>query len=54
MLIQLIKSKDEKPADSIDLSLDFIGDNWVQNTFYVLKGSLSQCCSLAQTLIITE
>lgn len=53
MLIELIKPQNEKPANSFDSALDFMGDNWAQEsfsdgTFYVLKGSLSQ--SLAQTL----
>lgn len=57
MLIQLTKSENDQAANSIEPSLDFMGDKWMQEDcsggiFYVFKGSLSQSCTMAQTLII--
>lgn len=53
MLMQLIKSKNQKPADSIDAALGFMGTAGRREVImmgHVFKGLLSQWHALPQTL----
>lgn len=57
MKIMKYLNLNEKPAFSFESALDFMGGKWVQGacsdrTFYVLRGTLLQWRTLAQTLWI--